>query len=407
VLTRLLPQPPVVHPAGMRGQQRPVVPPHRVAGAHGDPLWDGASALAPDGSDTRLAAFCLAALLWVGAALGSLNLVMDGVLEPGPTRPLYAATMALLVVIGMVLAAVQRVSSTTTATLVVVGDVVYVVVAESTTNPLLYASPLMLLFCCVAAAWFLGPRMLAVHMLLVLAACAVALGRSHSDTAVLVVQVTVDVVVLDLVTLGVFLLRRRVQRLLVRTWALSSTDPLTGLANRRSLVEQAPRIWRQAHRDGQRVVALVLDLDHFKRLNDAFGHAAGDAVLRGVAAALAATVRPPDVLARTGGEELVVLGLVSDRSEARHLAERLRLAVAGSGVGLQREVTVSIGVALTRPGYGEEPTDALWRLIDRADAAMYEAKQHGRDQVVLAGAAVVPVPRAGDGSASHCAGGRG
>jgi diguanylate cyclase (GGDEF)-like protein len=194
-------------------------------------------------------------------------------------------------------------------------------------------------------------------------------------------------------------LRRRVQRLLAHTLALSSTDPLTGLANRRSLVEQAPRIWRQARRDGQRVAVLVLDLDHFKRLNDAFGHAAGDAVLRSVAAALSATVRPADVLARTGGEELVVLGLVADPSEARHLAERLRKAVAGCSAALQRPVTVSIGVALTRPGYGEDPTDALWRLVDRADAAMYEAKQNGRDQVVVARAAVVPAPRVSDGTA--------
>jgi diguanylate cyclase (GGDEF)-like protein len=356
------------------------------------------------GPETRIAAYFLAALLAVGAALGSLNLLIDGVLRPGPTRALYAASMLVLLAVGVVLALRRRVSAGTTATLVVVGDVVYVVVAASVTDPLLFAPPLMLLFCCVAAAWFLGPRMLAVHMLLVVVACASALSRSYPETAAHVVQVTVNSTVLDLVTLGVFLLRRRVQRLLARTQALSSTDPLTGLANRRSLVEQAPRIWRQARRDGQRVAALVLDLDHFKRLNDAFGHAVGDAVLRSVATALDATVRPADVLARTGGEELVVLGLVSDPSEARHLAERLRLAVGGSGVGQQHQVTVSIGVALARPGYGEDPTDALWRLVDRADAAMYEAKQHGRDRVVLAGAAVVPRPRMPGGSTQSAGG---
>jgi diguanylate cyclase (GGDEF)-like protein len=259
------------------------------------------------------------------------------------------------------------------------------------------------MLCCVAAAWFLGPRGLALHMVLVVAACAAALSRDAPLTAGLVVQVTVHAAVLDLMTLVVFLLRRRVQRLLVHTVALSSTDPLTGLANRRSLVESAPRIWRQARRDGQRVAALVLDLDHFKRLNDAFGHAAGDDVLRCVATALAASVRPADVLARTGGEELVVLGLVADPSEARHLAERLRLAVSASSSQHHRTVTASIGVALTRPGYGEEPADALWRLIDRADAAMYEAKQQGRDRVSLATATVVPAPRE---PAPHPAGGR-
>jgi len=102
-------------------------------------------------------------------------------------------------------------------------------------------------------------------------------------------------------------------------------------------------MWRQARRDGIRVAAMVLDLDHFKRLNDAHGHAAGDAVLQAVSHPLATTVRPADVLARTGGEELV---------------------------------------------------DALWWLIDRADVAMYEAKQQGRDRVAASWAprARTPAP---------------
>ncbi|WP_324277168.1 GGDEF domain-containing protein [Blastococcus brunescens] len=158
--------------------------------------------------------------------------------------------------------------------------------------------------------------------------------------------------------------------------------PLTGLFNRRYLVEQAPRLWRQARRDGNRLAAMVLDLDHFKRLNDDYGHAAGDAVLREVAGALSDAVRPTDVLARTGGEELLVIGLVSDPDEATHLAERLRAAVAGSRTAEGHAVTASIGVALTHPIDGEDPTDELWRLVDRADAAMYEAKQQGRDRVV-------------------------
>jgi GGDEF domain-containing protein len=338
------------------------------------------------GQESRLVAWCLTALLVAGAALGSLNLAFDGVLRSDQIRVVYAAALGLLLVLGSVLAVVQRVGSRTTAALVVLGDVVYVVAAWSTVDPLMYAPPLMLLLCCGAAAWFLGPRMLAVHMLLVVGACAIAVHGSHPGTAAFVVQVTVNATVLDLVTLGLFLLRRRVQRLLTQSRTLSSTDPLTGLANRRSLIEQAPRIWRQARRDGQRVAALVLDLDHFKRLN--------------------ATVRPPDVLARTGGEEMVVLGLVADPSEARRLGERLRMAVAASGVKQQRPVTVSIGVALTRPVDGEDATAALWRLVDRADAAMYEAKQDGRDRVVVAGAGAVPRPRVGDEPTPRGAGGR-
>jgi diguanylate cyclase (GGDEF)-like protein len=323
-----------------------------------------------------------------------MNLFIDGVLrDDGVSRPVYAATMSLLVVLAAALAVWQSVGPHVTAALVVVGDLVYVVVALTTTDPLLYAPPLMLLFACFAAAWFLGPRALALHMVLVVLACSAALSGNYPDTAGLAVQITVNSVVLDLVTLAVFLLRRRVQRLLAETQALSSTDPLTGLANRRWLVAQAPRIWRQARRDGQRVAALVLDLDHFKRLNDDFGHAAGDAVLREVAAALSATVRPADVLARTGGEELVVLGLVGDPSEAHQLAERLRHAVSTGSTGADHTVTVSIGVALAPPSCTDEVTDSLWRLIDRADAAMYEAKRTGRDRVTIAGGAAPPRPR--------------
>jgi diguanylate cyclase (GGDEF)-like protein len=364
-----------VVPAGPSPAGRPAHRPGRVPARHSRPgrLSDG-----------RVAARFLAVLLLVGAALGSANFFVDGVLDPGPARPVYAATMALLAVLGVALTVRGRLDAGTPAVLVVVGDGVYVVIALCTTDPLLYAPPLMLLFCCAAAAWFLGPGALTAHLLLVPVGCTCALAGSYPHLTALAVQVTVNSLVLDVVTLGVFLLRRRVQRLLEETRALSSTDPLTGLVNRRSLVEQAPRVWRQARRQGQRVAALVLDLDHFKQLNDRHGHATGDAVLIEVAAALAATVRPTDVLARIGGEEMVVLGLVGDPDESRRLAERLRRAVAGSAAGQRWGVTVSIGAALAPTTDGDRGDELVWQLIDRADGAMYEAKQSGRDRVVLA-----------------------
>jgi len=202
--------------------------------------------------------------------------------------------------------------------------------------------------------------------------------------------VIVSAGMLNAAAFGVFILRRRVQRLLLATQTLSVTDPLTGLRNRRYLVDQADRVWRSARREGLRVAAMVLDLDHFKRVNDAHGHATGDAILRAVARALSATVRPADVLARTGGEELVVISLVGDPDEAYRLAERLRRAVSSARTEHGHRVTASIGIALTRPVDGEHAGDALWRLVDRADAAMYEAKQQGRDRVA---ALALPRPR--------------
>ena len=341
------------------------------------------------GPEHRVAALTLAALLLIGGAMGSVNLFLDGVLREGTPRWVYAGTMALCMAAAIPLIVRQRAGRWGTFGLVLLGDLIYLVVALCIDDPIRYSTPLMLLFASFVAAWFLGPWELGVNMLVTVAVVLVALWPSYPNAVALGVQVGVAAGMLNAGAFGVFVLRRRVQRLLESTQMLSNLDPLTGLYNRRYLVEQAPRLWRQARRDGTRVAAMVLDLDHFKRLNDAHGHAAGDAVLRAVADSLTATVRPADVLARTGGEELVVLGLVSDPDEASRLAERLRRAVAATNTEDGHTVTASIGIALTRPVDGEDAPDALWRLIDRADVAMYEAKQAGRDRV-----ASISVPQA-------------
>ncbi|MGZ4604536.1 MAG: GGDEF domain-containing protein [Blastococcus sp.] len=333
------------------------------------------------GPEHRIAALTLAALLFIGGSMGMVNLLVAGVLRSGAPRWIYGAAMVACMAAAVPLVIRKRATRWQTFGLVILGDLTYLVVVLCIDDPVRYATPLMLLFPAFVAAWFLGPWELAVNMVVTAVVCLIALWPSYDSAMGLGIQVGVSVGTLNGGALGVYVLRRRVQRLLVATQTLSHLDPLTGLFNRRFLVEQAPRLWRQARRDGTRVAAMVLDLDHFKRLNDAHGHAAGDAVLRAVAASLAATVRPADVLARTGGEELLVLGLVGDPDEAARLAERLRCAVSGTRTAEGHAVTASIGVAMTRPADGDQPTDALWKLIDRADGAMYEAKQQGRDRV--------------------------
>jgi diguanylate cyclase (GGDEF)-like protein len=369
----------VRHPAAVNGRSEPTASP-------GVP---GTTDMA-QGPEHQVAAFTLAALLVLGAVMGSINLFLNDVLREGPQRWVYAATMAAVVLAAVPLVVRRRAGRWHTFCLVLLGDLIYLVVVFCIDDPVRYATPLMLLFPSFVAAWFLGRWELGINMVVTTAVCLIALWRSYDDAVGLGVQVGVSAGMLNAGALGVFVLRRRVQRLLVSTQTLSNLDPLTGLFNRRFLVEQAPRMWRQARRDGTRVAAMVLDLDHFKRLNDTYGHAAGDAVLRAVAHSLSATVRPADVLARIGGEELLVLGLVSDPDEAARLAERLRTAVATSRTTEGYAATASIGIALTRPVDGEDAVDALWRLIDRADAAMYEAKQQGRDRVA---AMWVPRPR--------------
>ena len=342
------------------------------------------------GPEHRIAALILAGLLFVGGLLGTFNLAVGGVVRDGAAHWVYVATMALCMLAAVPLLLRERVSRWQTFALVLLGDLIYVVVVLCLRDPQHYATPLMLLFAAFVGAWFLERWQLAVNMVVTAGAVLVGLWHSYASATDLAIQTAINAGMLNATALGVFVLRRRIQRLLAATQALSSTDPLTGLWNRRFLVQQAPRVWRQARRDGMRVTAMVLDLDHFKRLNDAHGHAAGDAVLRAVADSLVSTVRPADVLARTGGEEIVVLGLVSDAAEAHHLAERLRVAVSSSSTDDGHRVTASIGIALTRPVDGEDTTDALWKLVDRADVAMYDAKQQGRDRVA---AVLVPRPR--------------
>jgi diguanylate cyclase (GGDEF)-like protein len=341
------------------------------------------------GLGSPFAAPFVAGLIFLGGVAGSLPLALDGVVRDG-ARWVYAATMIACMVLAVPLGVRRKAGRWQTFGLVLFADVVYLVTALSVTDPIGYATPLMLLFPAFVSAWFLGVRELVITMAVNTGFIAIALASEYRDPLMFAFQVAMAAGILNLASLGVFILRRRVERLLLETQTLSHLDPLTGLYNRRYLVEQAPRAWRQARREGTRVAAMVLDLDHFKRLNDAHGHAAGDAVLRAVADSLSTTVRPTDVLARIGGEELVVLGLVGDSDEARRLAERLRAAVAHTRTDGGHAVTTSIGIALTRPEDGENATEALWRLIDRADAAMYEAKQQGRDRV--AGTAV-PRPR--------------
>lgn len=181
-------------------------------------------------------------------------------------------------------------------------------------------------------------------------------------------------VALVLLLAGLGLRQRRRGRTL---HALAMTDPLTGAANRRSL----ERFGRAAIADARvRPLSVVaLDVDHFKRINDRHGHAAGDAVLRAVAAACRRELRQADLLGRTGGEEFVAVLPGIGRDAARGVAERLRSAIAQLGFdtgvpGLA--VTASLGVAEHRA------EDADFRaLLQRADRALYRAKRRGRDRV--------------------------
>ncbi|MGD2131865.1 MAG: PleD family two-component system response regulator [Maricaulaceae bacterium] len=163
---------------------------------------------------------------------------------------------------------------------------------------------------------------------------------------------------------------------------MAVTDQLTGLHNRRYLNSQLTELISSAHGEGKSVAVIIADIDHFKQINDAHGHDAGDVVLREFAGRLAINVRAIDAACRYGGEEFVVIMPDADLDAARSVAERIRRAVQDKPIsaakGVELDVTVSLGVASLEPG------DDLNRLIKRADQALYAAKQRGRNRVVLA-----------------------
>ncbi len=174
-------------------------------------------------------------------------------------------------------------------------------------------------------------------------------------------------------------LRRRYQE-------LSTVDELTSLHNRRFFFPEAEAAVARAVRHHQALCLLVLDLDHFKRVNDSFGHAAGDEVLRDVAGVLRQHTREGDILARTGGEEFVVALPHTSASGARSLAERIRAHIqdlAWPHVSQNIRVSASIGVAcLDHAGEGN-PRQHLERLMRHGDQAMYCCKRDGRNRVAV------------------------
>jgi diguanylate cyclase (GGDEF)-like protein len=166
------------------------------------------------------------------------------------------------------------------------------------------------------------------------------------------------------------------------------TDVLTGWHNRRYLTVRIGEELARARRDQNRLVCLMLDVDHFKQVNDTWGHAAGDVVLQELAQRIESQVRASDVAARYGGEEFVVLLPGTDVDAAARLAERIRTEIAASPMSLPNgeevTVTASIGIAEVSPGPDDKDLKTLGdSLIARADVALYAAKSAGRDQVVV------------------------
>jgi len=171
-------------------------------------------------------------------------------------------------------------------------------------------------------------------------------------------------------------------RLFSEVRGLAARDELTGVFNRRHFIELAKHEFERVTRYPHPLTILLLDVDHFKRVNDTYGHSTGDEVLRALATRCLNSLRDQDVLGRYGGEEFVILLPETDLPSARLVAERLRIRIATTTLATHRgdlRITISLGVAGRAPG---ETVD-FQTVLERADEALYRAKNGGRNQVVV------------------------
>jgi diguanylate cyclase (GGDEF)-like protein len=166
----------------------------------------------------------------------------------------------------------------------------------------------------------------------------------------------------------------------IRLEQMVRSDALTGLGNRRLFDERFRRDWTLSRSVGVPLSLLMIDIDHFKKVNDRAGHLTGDAILRHVATLLASSTRETDTCTRYGGEEFAILLPATSIAKAAELAERLRVKVANTPLA-EHAVTISIGVASDD---GDLQHLSAAALVERADAALYAAKQAGRNRVACA-----------------------
>jgi diguanylate cyclase len=225
----------------------------------------------------------------------------------------------------------------------------------------------------VAAFFLVKPREAVVINLLAMALLIPVLMAGMPTLQFIIVLVTL---VLNNIFAYVFATRMNEQR--QHLSYLAERDPLTGIGNRRALTASLEDVIVRQHTKPVTASLVVLDLDHFKDVNDTYGHTIGDKILVRVTEIVDTKIRVTDDLYRYGGEEFVVIAMGAPREAANKLAEQLRVAVEASDLLPERPVTISLGVAQLKEG------EAYDNWLHRADSALYEAKRAGRNRVCLA-----------------------
>lgn len=241
------------------------------------------------------------------------------------------------------------------------------------------------------AWWLLYGATVAMLPILVLRTFAAVFGAGHFATlegsvapSTIQLMVFMFVIALDLLgSLGFVLMEKERSDLELRSLAM--TDFLTRTLNRRAFTEHAEQQMAMAQRTGLPLALLMIDVDHFKKINDEHGHATGDAVLVEMARSIGSSIRKQDTLGRYGGEEFGVLLPSTDQAGALVVAEKLRSAVEAMRYGVKTKnisLTISIGVTVCRASCEKCPAD-LNRLLADADRALYQAKHDGRNRAAV------------------------
>ena len=177
-------------------------------------------------------------------------------------------------------------------------------------------------------------------------------------------------------------LKKQLEESLLKTESLAMTDVLTGLLNRRAIMEHAEAEWNRAQREGRALTLIILDLDYLKQINDTYGHLAGDRALDHMAGLLRSSMRRYDWAGRWAGDEFLLVLPGTGHAEAVEVAERLRVRVKKSKVTVKDNQEIDLQISLGVAGLEVvKPEDSLQSLLGRADQALYQAKQEGRDRV--------------------------
>jgi diguanylate cyclase (GGDEF)-like protein len=338
-----------------------------------EPFTDPLSAVLPDGATRARTRLRIAGALLFGSGAVTLWSVLFAPDPDTADHPALAVCAAVYAVVALALLLWRGAPRAVLHAICPAGTLA-ATAAVALAEPI-GLTPCFYLWPMIVAAYFLDRREVAANLAFAFAACAISLTLWVEPGLRLAMFVAV-VAIVGVATAVIVVLREQVLALVLRLRTLASHDSLTGALNRGAFEQRLESELARARRSSTALSLVIFDVDHFKRLNDSYGHAAGDAALRSIGDIVASTMRRSDVFGRLGGEEFGLLLPDTGMAGAATVADKLRRRLAAPIAG-QRPLTVSFGVADVADG-----ATSARAMFDDADRALYAAKRAGRDRVM-------------------------